>query len=82
MGAGMKLLKRYIINNLLSLDQTIFTLIGGDPDDTFSSQAWKLYVNKNIHWPVTVIDFFFGEGHCERVVEWDEGKYSLWNYRG
>ena len=77
----MKLLKRYIINNLLSLDQAVFTLIGGDPDDTFSSQAWKLYVTKDIHWPVDIIEFFFGKGHCERVCEWDEGKYSLWYYK-
>ena len=79
---GTKLKKRvwrYFINNLLALDQLVFTVIGGDPDDTFSSAAWKLYIKKNIHWPVAVIDTFFGEDHCENVCEWDEGKNSLWN---
>ena len=73
-------MKRDFWNVLLSIDQLFFTLVGGDPDDTFSSAAWKLYERKNIHWPVTWIDFFFGKGHCENEVERDEGKRALWKW--
>jgi hypothetical protein len=73
-------MKKYFLNVLMSVDQAFLAVLGGDPDDTFSSCAWKLYERKNVYWPVRVIDAFFGKGHCEQAVERDEGKNAIWKW--
>lgn len=71
------MIRRYIINNLIALDQLLNAVLGGDPDETVSSRAakspnlphWRL-----LGWILEAID----PGHMKRSLEKDEGKRSLW----
>lgn len=83
------MLKRYVFNILISIDQLVNTLIGGDPDETLSSRMGKLVrewrqkpYNKGryiisliICWLLHLID----SNHCNKSIEEDEGKNSIWN---
>ncbi len=73
-------LKLYVRNILVSIDQFFLVLIGGDPDDTWSSCAWKLYIQRGWTVPYKLIDKLLGEGHCKRYCEEDEGKNALWRW--
>lgn len=35
-------MKRYLKNILIGLDQFLWTLLGGDPDETISAAMWRL----------------------------------------
>jgi len=68
------LVKRYVWNILISVDQLANTLLGGDPDVTISSRVGKrarkgdrfgIFVCKCLH--------LFDKGHCEASIEEDEG---------
>ena len=69
------MIKRYIWNLLISLDQLANTLFAGDPDETISSRMGKR-ARKGDKLGITVCKFlnFFDEGHCEKSIEADEGK--------
>ena len=64
---------KYVWNILISIDQLINTLLGGDPDETISSragkrekeQAWAKYLCKFLNWVDT--------DHCTKTIEKDEG---------
>lgn len=63
---------RYIKNVLIGVDQLATTLIGGYPDETLSSYAWRLErQGKFFGFWRRVIDaiFFWQDGHCERAVQ-------------
>ena len=65
----------YFFNFLVSLDQLVNTLFGGDPDETISSRVGK-YTRQGRGWfPKTLCKFlnFFDPGHCIRSIEEDEG---------
>jgi hypothetical protein len=68
-------MKLYIWRILISLDQLGNTLLGGDPDETISSRLAKLNRKGNKVGVIgcKVLDVF-DQGHCERVIELDEGK--------
>lgn len=63
----------YLKNILVSIDQLINTLLGGKPDETLSSRAYKLR-DEGIYWPSIIIDklFFWEKDHCKKHVEEDE----------
>ena len=65
--------KKYIHNVLVSLDQLVNTLLGGDVDETISSRCGK---GKNAFWRFMahIVDFLFYKGHCKDNIEYDEGK--------
>lgn len=74
----LKMIKKWMFNLLVALDQLANTFFGGDPDETISSRAaksarrgsrWACVLCRVLHW--------FDKGHCEKVVEPDEGKFSL-----
>lgn len=67
---------RYIINILVAIDQAVNAILGGDPDETLSSRAWKL-AKAGMRWPARVIDRILGRGHCEAAAEEDEGKNKV-----
>lgn len=82
----MTLLK-LIINRLycavLSLDQLGSAVIFGRPDHTISGEVgYAAYLGKR--WALVaqkVIDTFFGAGHCQRSIEWDEinkPQFKIW----
>lgn len=61
---------QYFFNVLIALDQMANTLIGGAPDETLSSVAYRMSVTKGTHWrwgfARSTIDsiFWFEKDHC------------------
>lgn len=73
------MVKQYIINILISIDQFFNTLFGGDPDETISSAAGK-YAERGSGWiPCQLCKFLnlLDKGHCKRAIELDEGRRSI-----
>ena len=82
----MSLLK-LIVNRfycaVLSLDQLGSAVIFGRPDHTISGEVgYAAYLGKR--WALVaqkVIDTFFGAGHCQESIEWDEinkPQFKIW----
>ena len=72
----MALIRKYLRNLLVAIDQLLNTILGGDPDETISSRLGKRdwWLGRFICW---VFDFF-DKNKCEKVREQDEGKDGLW----
>jgi hypothetical protein len=69
------MVKRYFWNVLISLDQLLNTLLGGDPDETLSSRMGKK-VKQRKCWACKLICSLLDliqSGHCEKSIERDEG---------
>lgn len=71
----MRRFGRYLLNILIAIDQLGNAILGGDPDETISSRAAKGALAGDTKWCLlcgllNIID----RGHCERVIERDEGK--------
>jgi len=66
--------RRYLWNLLVSLDQLVNTLTGGDPDETLSSRAAKAKA-RGAWWGNTLCKVLDvpDPGHCEAAKEPDEG---------
>jgi len=83
--SNRSLIARYIINILISIDQTFNTLLLGDPDETMSSRfgkwlsephdSWKWKVAYTICRLLHLID----KNHCIDAIEKNEGKDDLLN---
>ena len=73
----MNTVMKYIHNILISIDQFVNVLFGGDPDETISSRVYKLryrnIIPAIINWFLELID----PGHGKRSVEMDEGKDTI-----
>jgi hypothetical protein len=66
---------RYLINVIIGFDQFVTTLIGGWPDETLSSYAYRMDMKGNVLGKFfrRLIDFLFEwqgypEGHCYASV--------------
>ena len=62
---------------LIAVDQFINALLGGWPDETMSSRAWRWRVGGVRSWPCTLIDglFFWEDAHCyQSYVSEREGR--------
>jgi len=76
------IMKQYFWNILISIDQLVNTIFGGDPDETISSRMGKWSRDgKNDHGlkkPIYKIANFivelFEKDHFEKSIEEDEGK--------
>ena len=59
-------MKRYVLFNLIALDQAINALLGGYPDETVSARSWRHREHRV--WGVAhkIIDglFFWQKQHC------------------
>ena len=55
---------------LIAVDQLINTLLGGWPDETLSSRAYRLAVDGTT-WPMRCIDalFCWEKNHCEQAFD-------------
>jgi hypothetical protein len=72
---GDLVMKRYIWNLLISLDQLLNTLINGDPDETISSRMGKrAREGDQLGKLVCRVLNIFDKNHCEKSIEEDEGK--------
>ena len=65
----------YFWNIFIALDQLLNTVLGGYPDETISSRAGKAQRSGKLWGCVLcrVLDVF-DKGHCDRVIEHDEGE--------
>lgn len=71
------MIKKYIHNLLISLDQFGNTLLFGDPDETISSRVGKNYHDTFFE---TFINWLFKvktNNHCIEAIEWDEGRNTI-----
>lgn len=68
----MSKLGNYVINLLIAIDQLGTTLVGGYPDETMSSYAYRLNIHgKPFGFMRRVIDtlFFWQADHCRQAYE-------------
>lgn len=66
-------LLNYFINILLAIDQLGTTLVGGYPDETLSSYAYRLQQQKKlggrVFAPIINFIFFWQKNHCKGSYE-------------
>lgn len=71
----------YLLNLLIAIDQLINALIGGFPDETLSSCAWRMEQKGQRYWGWTrrAIDmlFFWQDGHCRLSYEAELSREQL-----
>ena len=71
----------YFIRVLVALDQLVTALLGGWPDETLSSYAWRLeQQGKPFGFMRRVIDWLFaweGPNHCERAMLYERQRLQL-----
>ena len=67
-------MKKYVVNILISIDQFINTIFGGDPDETLSSRMGKHEESCKICFYICMILNLFQKDHCRKSEEIDEGK--------
>lgn len=72
----MKKLRMFVVNILLAIDQLFNVLMLGDPDETISSRAGRVWPEsdwcKFIDWLM-----FWQSNHCHKAIESGEGKRDL-----
>jgi hypothetical protein len=72
----MAQLKKYIWNLLISIDQLVNALLGGDPDETVSSRCGKRTNCRFCKWLCDLLHKL-DYRHCEESIEQDEGKDGI-----
>lgn len=77
-----KYIGKYFWNILVSLDQLVNTLLGGDPDETISSRAAKAKLN-NKKWGCLLCKLLdrIDPNHCDKYIELDEGKNAVFKQK-
>ncbi len=70
------MVKRYIKNIFVSIDQFFNTLLGGDPDETISSRCGKYKHRKICKLICKLLDKIEYQ-HCEKSIEEDEGNHEV-----
>jgi len=72
---------RYITNVLIGFDQLGTTLIGGYPDETLSSYAYRMHLQKKLVriYAVKIINFvfFWQKNHCANAYRQERMRYQL-----
>lgn len=74
----------YLLNLFIAFDQLLTALVGGYPDETLSSYAFRLDREKRVWgqiWRPT-IDFLFSwqkypQGHCAAAYEQERLRYQF-----
>jgi len=69
--------KKYGWNILISIDQLVNTIFGGDPDETLSSRMGKREKTCKICYVICMILNLFQKDHCIKSEEKDEGKDAV-----
>jgi len=73
----MEILKKYIRNIAIALDQLLNAVCFGDPDETISSRLGRNYDGSKLELFVNWIFSWKQEDHCSDSVERDEGSQSI-----
>lgn len=76
------MLGQWLRNVLVSIDQMINALLGGDPDETISSRAGKAIATRSMQqagiWHVLCrMLHWIDPNHCPDSIEHDEGKDQI-----
>ncbi len=73
------MVKRYLWNILISLDQLANTLLGGDPDETISSRMGKHVAKRSCPFCIFMCKLLnlIDKNHCRKSIEEDEGKDQI-----
>jgi hypothetical protein len=71
------MIKKYIHNLLISLDQFGNAILGGDPDETISSRVGKNYHNTFLEKFINFIFIVKTRNHCVEAIENDEGSNAV-----
>ena len=70
---------------LVAVDQLINTFFGGMADETLSSRAHRLKIERNRKWMSAIINviFFFQKDHCKTAYESEvEREHLPTSFRG
>lgn len=69
------MVKRYLWNILVSIDQLINTILGGDPDETMSSRMGKHLAKRDCLFCTFMCGLLnlIQKDHCVKSIEHDEG---------
>lgn len=73
----MNMLKAYLWNLLIAVDQLLNTLTFGDPDETLSSRMGKRVHRCKLCRAACRLLHRFDPNHCEKTIEHDEGKDEI-----
>lgn len=73
----MTLLKAYLWNLLIAVDQLLNTLAFGDPDETLSSRLGKAAGGCKLCRAICRLLHRIDAHHCEKSIEPDEGKDGI-----
>lgn len=73
------MMKDYLRNVFIAIDQLFNAILFGDPDETISSRLGKNYPESRM---TKIVNFLLKwqkhpEGHCKGVIEYDEGGMAL-----
>jgi len=75
------MIKKYLHNLIIAIDQLANTILGGDPDMTISGRLGRNYKDS---WMRKTVDWMFSwqkrpGGHCSNAEWWeqDEGKDAI-----
>ncbi len=77
------MIKNYILQMLIAVDQLFNTFLAGYADETLSSRCYRLKRDKVTSIPCNIIDaiFFFdtrrGKQHCQLAYESEKKRYHL-----
>jgi hypothetical protein len=66
----------FIVNVLLAIDQFVNVLMLGDPDETISSRAGRVFPNTWWTWFIDNL-FFWQTNHCHKAIEPSEGRRDI-----
>lgn len=64
-------MRQYLLNNAIAFDQQVNALLGGSPDETLSSRAFR--AERRGRWfgrvfrPLIDMLFFWQDGHCAQA---------------
>lgn len=72
------MIRAYIWNLFVALDQLANAILMGDPDETISSRAAKRQHKRGWRWLGWVLEKI-DKGHLAKTIEPDEGKDALAN---
>lgn len=75
-------LAKYILNILISIDQLVNTVFGGDPDESISSRLGRNYPNSVLAKFVDILFFWQSKdkaikSHVINAIEHDEGEDAI-----
>lgn len=74
------MIKRYITNVLIGIDQLANSILGGDPDETISSRMGKALKRCGLCRFVCRLIHPIDKNHCKKSIERDEGDRGLWKW--